>query len=89
MVLNKRKEQMKNLVVFKAQWCQPCKMLSKTLADTDLGIPVNTVDIDNDPTATTEFSIRGVPTILLMEGTQVIKRQSGYMTSEQLKEFVA
>jgi len=80
---------MKNLIIFSATWCNPCQQLKKTLQGIDLGIPVNTVDIDNDPTATTEFSIRGVPTILLMEGTQVIKRQSGYMTSEQLKEFVA
>lgn len=80
---------MKNLVVFKAHWCQPCKMLAKTLADTDLGIPVSTVDIDADPTATTEFNIRGVPTVLLMEDMQVVKRQSGYMSSEQLKAFCA
>lgn len=80
---------MKKLVVFKAHWCAPCKMLGKTLQDTDLGIPVETVDIDADPTATTEFDIRGVPTVLLMDENQVIKRRSGYMNSDQLKEFVA
>lgn len=80
---------MKNLVVFKAHWCQPCKMLSKTLEDTDLGIPVSTIDIDADPTATVEYNIRGVPTVLLMQDNMVVKRRSGYMTSEQLKEFCA
>ena len=80
---------MKNLVIFKAHWCQPCKELAKTIEGVDLGIPVNTVDIDADPTATTEFNIRGVPTLLLMEDMQVVKRKSGYMTAEQLKEFCA
>lgn len=80
---------MKNLVVFKAHWCQPCKTLAKTLAATDLGIPVNTVDIDADPTATVEFNVRGVPTVLLMEGTQVVKRHTGTMTAKQLEEFCA
>jgi thioredoxin 1 len=80
---------MKKLVVFKAHWCSPCKMLSKTLQDTDLGIPVETVDIDADPTSTTEYDIRGVPTVLLMDENQVVKRRSGYMNSDQLKEFVA
>jgi thioredoxin 1 len=79
---------MKKLVVFKAHWCSPCKMLEKTLADTDLGIPVETVDIDADPTSTTEYDIRGVPTVLLMNDNQVMKRRSGYMNVEQLKEFV-
>jgi thioredoxin-like negative regulator of GroEL len=63
-------------------------MLSKTLQGVDLGIPVETVDIDADPTATTEFDIRGVPTVLLMSDNQVMKRRSGYMSAEQLKEFV-
>lgn len=79
---------MQKLVVFKAHWCAPCKMLAKTLQDTDLGIPVETVDIDADPTSTTEFDIRGVPTVLLMNDNQVMKRRSGYMNAEQLKEFV-
>lgn len=79
---------MKNLVIFKAHWCQPCKQLAKTIEGVDLGIPVSTVDIDADPTATTEFNIRGVPTLLLMEDMQVVRRKSGYMTAEQLKEFV-
>jgi thioredoxin 1 len=79
---------MQKLVVFKAHWCAPCKMLAKTLQDTDLGIPVETVDIDADPTATTEYDIRGVPTVLLMSENQVMKRRSGYMNAEQLKEFV-
>ena len=79
---------MQKLVVFKAHWCAPCKMLAKTLQDTDLGIPVETVDIDADPTATTEYDIRGVPTVLLMNENQVVKRRSGYMNAEQLKEFV-
>jgi len=80
---------MQKLVVFKAHWCAPCKMLSKVIQDTDLGIPVETVDIDADPTATTEYDIRGVPTLLLMSDNQVMRRKSGYMNAEQLKEFVA
>lgn len=79
---------MKKLVVFKAHWCSPCKMLSKVIQDTDLGIPVETVDIDADPTSTTEYDIRGVPTVLLMSDNQVMKRRSGYMNAEQLREFV-
>jgi len=31
--------------------------------------------------------VRGVPTVLLMEDNQVIKRSSGAMTASQLQEF--
>lgn len=78
---------MKNLVIFKAHWCQPCKQLAKTVSTLDLGIPINTIDIDADPTATTEFNIRGVPTVLLMDDMQVVKRHTGSMTAKQLEEF--
>ncbi len=80
---------MKNLVVFSAHWCGPCQQLKKKLQDVDLGIPVNTIDIDADPTATTEFNIRGVPTLLLMDDMQVVKRHTGSMTAKQLEEFCA
>jgi thioredoxin-like negative regulator of GroEL len=80
---------MKNLVVFKASWCQPCKGLSMTLANTELNIPVSTIDIDEDIEAVSEYSITSVPTLLLIEDNQVIKRKSGAMTAQQLKDFVA
>jgi thioredoxin-like negative regulator of GroEL len=80
---------MKNLVVFKAAWCQPCKGLSMVLANTELGIPVSTIDVDEDLVAVKEYSVTSVPTLLLIEDNQVIKRKTGSMTAQQLKDFVA
>jgi thioredoxin 1 len=79
---------MKNLVIYSASYCNPCKQLKKTIEDTNLGIPVNIIDIEDDPVSTSEYAIRGVPTVLLMDDNQVMKRRSGYMNAEQLKEFV-
>jgi thioredoxin-like negative regulator of GroEL len=80
---------MKNLVLFSASWCGPCQQLKKTIAVTDLGIPVRSVDVDSDPVAAADYSIRGVPTLILIEDNQVVKRKSGAMSSQQLKEFIA
>lgn len=80
---------MKNLVIYSASYCNPCKQLKKIIEDTNLGIPVNIIDIEDDPVSTSEYAIRGVPTVLLMSDNQVMKRRSGYMNAEQLKEFVA
>lgn len=79
---------MKNLVIYSASYCNPCKQLKKIIEDTNLGIPVNIIDIEDDPVSTSEYAIRGVPTVLLMSENQVMKRRSGYMNAEQLKEFV-
>lgn len=80
---------MKNLVIYSASYCNPCQQLKKTLQTTDLGIPVNIIDIDEDPVSARENAIRGVPTLLIFEDNQVVKRKTGSMTAEQLKQFVA
>ena len=79
---------MKNLVIFKAHWCKTCAPMVKVAEAANVGIPVSIIDIDADPTATTEFNIRGVPTLLLMDDMQVVKRHTGSMNVNQLKEFV-
>ena len=80
---------MKHLVVFKASWCGPCKSLAMTMQDMSFDFPVSTIDIDEDMEAAREFAVRGVPTVLLMEDNQVVKRSSGAMTASQLQEFCA
>jgi thioredoxin-like negative regulator of GroEL len=80
---------MKNLVVFSAEdWCSNCKVLKKTMQGIEFNIPVSVVDVDKDPSAAREFAIRGVPTLLLMQDNQVIKRHTGTMSVNQLQEFV-
>jgi thioredoxin 1 len=79
---------MKHLVVFKASWCGPCQALAMTMQDLPLPVAqIKTIDIDEDMEAAREFAVRGVPTVLLMEDNQVIKRSSGAMTASQLQEF--
>lgn len=80
---------MRNLVIYSASWCNPCQQLKKTLQFVDLEIPISIIDIDEDPVSAAENAIRGVPTLLLMQDNMVVKRKSGYMNSEQLKDFVA
>lgn len=80
---------MKNLVIYGASYCMPCQQLKKTLQSINLGIPISIIDIDEDPISAAENTIRGVPTLLLMQDNMVVKRKSGYMSSEQLKDFVA
>lgn len=80
---------MRNLVIYSASWCNPCQQLKKTLQSVDLEIPISIIDIDEDPVSAAENAIRGVPTLLLMQDNMVVKRKSGYMSSEQLKDFCA
>lgn len=54
----------------------------------NLEIPISTIDIDEDIESTIQYTVRGVPTLLLMEDNQVVKRHSGSMTQKELLEFI-
>lgn len=74
---------------FSASWCQPCKMLAKTLEDYKGEVSIENIDIDESQEAAIRFGIRGVPTCVLVDDSGVvIKRKSGMMTLNQFEEFL-
>lgn len=73
---------------FSASWCQPCKMLAKTLEGEDLGVPVEVVDIDENSELAMQFGIRGVPTLVYIKEDKEAGRISGMQTIAALKEWI-
>jgi thioredoxin 2 len=64
------------LVDFYADWCQPCKVVAPVvdeLAQAHLGkLLVVKVDADHAPKLSMDFSIRGIPTLILYrDGAEV------------------
>ena len=78
------------ILKFSASWCGPCKMLSMTIASIKDEIPysVEEIDVDTDSKLAQKFGIRGVPTIILMDGDTEVKRKVGSMSLNELKTFV-
>ena len=75
------------LLKFEAEWCVPCKQLTKTLEGIEIPFPVERIDIDKNRDAVLEFGIRGVPhMILLDDDNNIVKRIGGALTKEQFKE---
>jgi len=78
----------KKLYRFTASWCQPCKMLAKTMEQVSLDYPVEVVDIDENQELAIQYGIRGVPTLVLIENDAEVKRISGVQTEGFLKEWL-
>ena len=78
---------MKKVIRFTASWCQPCKMLAKTLEDVQTNLPIEVVDIDKDSDVAIEYGIRGVPTLVMVEDGSVLKRLVGMQNTKQLQEW--
>ena len=78
---------MKKIVRFTAEWCQPCKTLSKQLETMELNLPIDVIDIDKHHEIAIEYGIRSVPTLVLMEDNQVISKIVGLKSTQEIKEW--
>jgi thioredoxin 1 len=78
---------MKKVIRFTASWCQPCKMLAKTLEDVQTNLPIEVVDIDEQSDVAIEYGIRGVPTLVMVDENNVLKRSVGMKSSKELQEW--
>jgi len=78
---------MKKILRFTASWCGPCKMLAKNLEQVNLNLPIEVVDIDVHNEMAVEYSIRGVPTLVMIEDNKEIKRIVGLKSTTELKEW--
>lgn len=79
------------ILKFSASWCGPCKMLSKTIEGIkdEVPYPVEEIDIDNNTEMAQKYGIRGVPTMIIVEGDKEVKRKVGAMTAPELKTFLS
>ena len=81
----------KVLVDFYADWCGPCKMLAPELEalSEETGIKIVKINVDELPDLARKFRIMTIPTLMLFEDGQLVKRESTYMPLNALKEFIA
>jgi len=82
------KDKKMKVLRFTASWCQPCKMLAKTLEDVQTQIPIEVIDIDENQQLATDYGIRGIPTLVMLDGDIEVKRVSGMLMKNQLTEWL-
>lgn len=80
------------LVDFTASWCGPCKQIAPLvdqLADEYEGkAKVTKLDIDENPGIASRFGIRGVPTLLMFKGGELVGQRVGAAPKSAIAELI-
>lgn len=75
------------IIKFYADWCQPCKDLTKVMEKMELPWPVEEINIEKNMEASIYFGVTSLPTLLFVDENQnVVKRIRGLKTESQLKK---
>lgn len=79
----------KELKLFTAPWCQPCKQAKVMLGKEDLLDSVSIVDIDEDPETAKKYGINTIPTLLVFDenGTVVDQTRGPFEIAKMVKQY--
>ncbi len=78
---------------FWADWCGPCKMLGPTferLAE-KFGDQVTfaKVNVDELPDIANKFAIRSIPTLILLQGGNVVEKMVGLRSEQEIAQVLS
>ena len=77
------------LLQFKASWCNPCKQQTKEFEKNPVDVKLVPIDIDeDDKDLATKYSIRSIPTMILLSDNEELNRWTGITKSSIINEFI-
>lgn len=80
---------MKKIIYFTASWCNPCKVMGPMLEQISSNIPVDKIDVDSNRDLVSQYHIKSLPTLILLQNGVEIKRSIGSKSLSELTQFVS
>ena len=79
---------MKQLFYFSAEWCVPCQTLGPIMDQVSQKIPVQKINIDYEADVTSKYKVFSIPTVILVEKGQELRRFEGTKSLQQVLNFI-
>lgn len=75
------------IIVFTADWCGPCKKLKPILdnLESKMNLRVFRMDVEKEDEAVENYTIRNIPTIVIVRDGKEVDRISGLIPSDVLE----
>lgn len=79
------------LLDFWAAWCTPCRMLAPVLEKISAERPellIGKINVEEEPKLASRFHILSVPTLIVFQNGQTVKRMSGVHAKEEILAMI-
>lgn len=77
------------ILKFSAEWCVPCKQLSKLLEKLDIDVIEKDIDLEENQDLLTKYKIRSVPTLVAVKDDIVEGVLGGSVSESRLRDWLA
>jgi thioredoxin 1 len=81
-------KKMKQIFYFTAPWCEPCQVLGPIMNQVSQQTYVEKINIDYEMDRARSANVMSVPTVVLAENGQEIRRFTGVRSYEQVMQFI-
>lgn len=79
---------MKQVFYFTAPWCEPCQTLGPIMDKVSQQIRVEKINVDYESDRARSANVMSVPTVVLTQNGQEIRRFVGARSYEQVMQFI-